>query len=36
MPILLTFEQLIDCGIDINIKIIIFATLLKFGGLSKY
>jgi hypothetical protein len=35
VPILLIFEQFVDNGIVVNIKIIISAALLKFGGLSK-
>ncbi len=36
VPILLTLEQFIESGIAINIKTLIFVTLMKFGGLFKY
>ncbi len=35
VPILLTLEQLVNSGIVVNIKIMIFVALMKFGGLSK-
>ncbi len=33
MHVLLTLEQLVEGGTTINIKIIIFSTLMKSGGL---